>query len=50
MVELAKASFHDPLREPRQRLHALHVQLRDTPQHELFAATAATTPVTEPEA
>ena len=47
---LAGFLMHDPLREPRQRLHALHVQLRDTPQHELFAATAATTPVTEPEA
>ena len=49
-ARLAGFLMHDPLREPRQRLHALHVQLRDTPQHELFAATAATTPVTEPEA
>ena len=49
-ARLAGFLMHDPLREPRQRLHALHVQLRDTPQQELFAATAATTPVTEPEA
>ena len=49
-ARLAGFLMHDPLREPRQRLHALHVQLRDTPQHEVFAATAATTPVTEPEA
>ena len=49
-ARLAGFLMHDPLREPRQRLHALHVLLRDTPQHELFAATAATTPVTEPEA
>lgn len=45
---LAGFLMHDPLHDARQRLQALHAQLRDTPQHELFAATAAITPATEP--
>ncbi|GAB3508906.1 glycosyltransferase [Pseudoxanthomonas daejeonensis] len=37
---LAGFLMHDPLREQRERLQALHAQLRDTPQHDLFAAAS----------
>ena len=45
---LAGFLMHDPLHDARQRLQALHAQLRDTPQHELFAAMVVITPATEP--
>ena len=40
-ARLAAFLMHDPLREPRERLLALHGQLRDSPQHDLFAAAQA---------
>ncbi|AKC87256.1 glycosyltransferase family 2 protein [Pseudoxanthomonas suwonensis] len=38
---LAGFLMQDPLRETRERLQALHAQLRDTPQHDLFAPETA---------
>ena len=40
-ARLAGFLMHDPLRDTRERLQALHTQLRQTPQHDLFAAAAA---------
>ena len=37
-ARLAAFLMSDPLRDMRERLQALHLQLRDTPQHDLFAA------------
>jgi len=47
-ARLAGFLMHDPLRATRERLQALHAQLRHTPQHDLFGATA--TAAGEPEA
>ncbi len=40
-ARLAAFLMSDPLREPRERLQALHAQLRDTPQHDLFSGERA---------
>jgi hypothetical protein len=41
---LAGFLMHDPLHDARERLQALHAQLRHSPQHDLFAAPVAAEP------
>ena len=45
---LAGFLMNDPLHDTRQRLGLLHAQLRQTPQHDLFAAVLAAGPGSEP--
>ena len=40
-ARLATFLMSDPLRDSRERLQGLHARLRDTPQHDLFAADQA---------